>query len=149
MIHKKAGMKMDEKLKQLIDGLNVDLAHEYGAAIQYTYSAAVVSGLFRSSLKSFFEDEINDEMGHASYLSEKISALGGTPTTESAKVEQPTETKELLKASLQAEKDTIDRYEKRKKQAEELELTSLVVKLEDIIADEAGHKEEIERLLEE
>lgn len=149
MMHKKAGMKMDEKLKQLIDGLNVDLAHEYGAAIQYTYSAAVVSGLFRSSLKSFFEDEINDEMGHASYLSEKISALGGTPTTESAKVEQPTETKELLKASLQAEKDTIDRYEKRKKQAEELELTSLVVKLEDIIADEAGHKEEIERLLEE
>lgn len=88
---------MDEKLKQLIDGLNVDLAHEYGAAIQYTYSAAVVSGLFRASLKSFFADEINDEMGHASYLSEKISALGGTPTTESAKVEQPTETKELLK----------------------------------------------------
>lgn len=140
---------MDEKLKNLIDGLNVDLAHEYGAAIQYTYSAAVVSGLFRSSLKAFFEDEINDEMGHASYLSEKISALGGTPTTESAKVEQPTETKELLKASLQAEKATIDRYEERKKQAEDLGLTDLVVKLEDIIADEAGHKEEIERLLAE
>ncbi|HLQ70223.1 MAG TPA: ferritin-like domain-containing protein [Bacillota bacterium] len=138
---------MSNDLNTLIDGLNVDLAHEYGAAIQYTYSAAVVSGLYRSALKPFFEDEISDEMGHASYLSEKIAALGGTPTTESAPVEQPTEVKDLLQATLKAEKETIERYETRKKQAEELGLTELVVKLEDIIADETNHKEEAERLL--
>ncbi|MEW9675026.1 ferritin-like domain-containing protein [Lentibacillus sp. L22] len=138
---------MNEDLKKLIDGLNVDLAHEYGAAIQYTYSAAVVSGLYRSALKPFFESEINDEMGHAAYLSEKISALGGTPTTESAKVEQPTQVRDLLKATLQAESDTIDRYEERKKLADKLGYTELVVKLEDIIADETHHKEEVERLL--
>ncbi|WP_106498089.1 ferritin-like domain-containing protein [Lentibacillus sp. Marseille-P4043] len=138
---------MNEDLKQLIDGLNVDLSHEYGAAIQYTYSASVVSGLYRSALKPFFESEINDEMGHAAYLSEKISALGGTPTTKSAEVEQPTEVKALLEATLKAESATIDRYEQRKQQAADLGYTELVVKLEDLIADETHHKEEVERLL--
>ncbi|HLR02764.1 MAG TPA: ferritin-like domain-containing protein [Virgibacillus sp.] len=140
---------MNADLRELIDGLNEDLAHEYGAAIQYTYSASVVSGLFRSALKPFFEDEINDEMGHALYLSEKIAALGGTPTTESAPVEQPTDVSDLLEATLKAEQETIERYETRKKQAEALGYTELVVKLEDIISDETHHKEEAERLLDD
>lgn len=131
----------------LIEGLNVDLSHEYGAAIQYSYSASVVSGLYRSALKPFFEEEITDELGHALYLSEKIKSLGGLPTTTAAEVPQPTGVKELLEAVLKAESETIVRYEKRKKQAEELGYTELVVKLEDMIADETGHKEEVERLL--
>lgn len=140
---------MNQDTQKLIDGLNVDLAHEYGAAIQYSYSAAVVSGLYRSALKPFFEKEITDELGHAMYLSEKIKALGGTPTTKSADVPQPTEVRDLLEAALKAEKETIVRYEERKKQAADLGLTELVVELEDMIADETHHKEEIERLLED
>lgn len=136
-------------MKQLIDGLNEDLSHEYGAAIQYTYSASVVSGLYRSALKPFFEEEITDELGHALYLSEKIKSLGGTPTTSAAEVPQPTDVKDLLEATLKAESDTIKRYETRKQQAENLGLTELVVKLEDLISDETNHKEEIERLLED
>ena len=138
---------MDKELQDLIDGLNEDLSHEYGAAIQYTYSASVVSGLYRSALKPFFESEITDELGHALYLSEKIKSLGGTPTTKSADVPQPTDVKDLLEATLEAESATIERYEKRKKQAEALGYTELVVKLEDLITDETHHKEEVERLL--
>lgn len=134
-------------MEKLIEGLNVDLSHEYGAAIQYTYSASVVSGLYRSALKPFFEEEITDELGHALYLSEKIKSLGGTPTTKASEVPQPTDVKELLEAVRQAEADTVERYEKRKKQAEALRLTELVVQLEDMIADETRHKEEVERLL--
>jgi len=134
-------------MEQLIDGLNVDLSHEYGAAIQYTYSAAVVSGLYRAALKPFFEEEISDELGHALYLSEKIKALGGMPTTKAAEIPQPTDVKDLLEAVLTAESETVERYEKRKQQAEELNLTELVVQLEDMIADETRHKEEVERLL--
>lgn len=133
--------------EQLIEGLNIDLANEYGAAIQYTYSAAVVSGLYRSALKPFFEEEIADELNHALYLAEKIKSLGGSPTTEAAEVPRPTDVKGLLEAVLKAETDTIERYEERKKQAEELGLTELVVQLEDMIADETRHKEEVERLL--
>ncbi|MFD2042762.1 ferritin-like domain-containing protein [Ornithinibacillus salinisoli] len=140
---------MDKELQNLIDGLNEDLRHEYGAVIQYTYSASVVSGLYRSALKPFFESEISDELGHALYLSEKIKSLGGTPTTMTAVVPQPTNVKDLLLATLQSETNTIQRYEIRKQQAGTLGLTELVVKLEDLISDETHHKEEIERLLED
>lgn len=138
---------MDEKLSTLIEGLNTDLSNEYGAAVQYTYSASVVSGLYRTALKAFFEDEVQDELGHALYLSEKIKSLGGTPTTTVAEVPQPTDVKDILEALLKSESDTIVRYEERKKQADDLGLTALVVQLEDMIADETNHKEEIERLL--
>lgn len=138
---------MDQEKVKLIEGLNLDLAHEYGAAIQYTYSASVVSGLYRSALKPFFEEEITDELGHAMYLSEKIKALGGTPTTTAAEVPQPSEVKDLLEAVHKSESETIERYEERKKQAEDLRMTELVVQLEDMIADETRHKEEVERLL--
>lgn len=140
---------MENNIKQLIEGLNEDLSHEYGAVVQYTYSASVVSGLYRSALKPFFEAEITDEQGHALYLSEKIKSLGGIPTTKVAEVPQPTEVRDLLEAALQSEKDTVKRYEERIKLAEELGFTELVVKLEDLISDETHHKEEIERLLED
>ena len=138
---------MEKKLKELIEGLNEDLANEYSAAIMYTSYAATVTGLYRQTLKPFFEGEISDEQGHALYLAEKISTLGGTPTTVPAKVEQPTDVKDMLETAYQAEKETIERYEARKKQADELGLTELVIKLEDLIADETGHMEELGRIL--
>lgn len=138
---------MDAKMKELIDGLNEDLANEYGAVIMYTYYASVVSGLYRQVLKPFFEGEVADETGHALYLSEKVKTLGGTPTTTPSPVKQLADVKDMLEEALQAEIDTINRYEERKQQAEALGLTELTVKLDDFIADETGHKEEMERLL--
>lgn len=138
---------MDEKMRVLIEGLNEDLANEYAASIMYTYNAAVVSGLYRSVLKPFFESEVADEQGHALYLSEKISILGGTPTTTPAEVKQHTQVKPMLEEAMEAERQTIKRYEERKVQAEELGLTELSVKLDDLISDETGHYEEIGRML--
>ncbi|TLS38066.1 ferritin-like domain-containing protein [Pseudalkalibacillus caeni] len=138
---------MEQNMKELIDGLNEDLANEYAATIMYTNYAAVVSGLYRQTLKPFFESEIADEQGHALYLAEKIKTLGGTPTTAPAEVKQLTDVKEMLEEVHRAEKDTIERYEKRKKQADELGLTELVVTIEDMITDETGHMEETARIL--
>ncbi|MGJ9382786.1 ferritin-like domain-containing protein [Salipaludibacillus sp. CF4.18] len=140
---------MDAKTKELVEGLNEDLANEYAAVIMYTYNAAVVSGLYRQVLKPFFESEVTDEAGHALYLSEKIKTLGGTPTTTPAPVKQLNDVKDMLVEAHKAEKETIERYETRKKQAEALGLTELVVKIEDFIADETGHKEEMARLLDD
>lgn len=133
----------------LLKGLNEDLAHEYAACIMYTNNAAVVSGLYRQTLKPFFEAEIVDEQRHALYLAEKIKVLGGTPTTTPAEVKQPTEVKEMLAEARKAEKETIERYELRKNQADELGHTELVVKLEDMITDETHHMEELDRILQD
>lgn len=138
---------MDKQLEQLIEGLNTDLSHEYAATIMYTYNAAVVSGLYRQILKPVFEGEIADEQSHALYLSEKITTLGGTPTTTPANVKQLSDVKEMLEEVRKSEKDTINRYEERKQQASALGMTELVVKLEDMIADETHHMEEMDRLL--
>ncbi|MCD8509837.1 MAG: ferritin-like domain-containing protein [Bacillus sp. (in: Bacteria)] len=135
------------KMEQLIDGLNEDLANEYAACIMYTNYAAVVSGLYRQTLKPLFESEISDEQGHALYLAEKIKTLGGTPTTVPAEVTQTNDVQEMLEEVRKAEKETIDRYELRKQQAEELRQTELVVRLEDMIADETKHMEEMDRIL--
>lgn len=140
---------MDQKMNELIEGLNEDLANEYAAQIMYNNYAAVVSGLYRQTLKPFFLSEISDEQGHALYLAEKIKTLGGVPTTSTAKVKQTYDVKEMLLEAKQAEEDTIKRYEKRKNQAEALGLTELVIKLEDLIADETNHKEEMQRLLDD
>ena len=140
---------MHQDTQTLIDGLNEDLAGEYGAVIQYTYAAAVVTGFSRQILKDFFEEEIPDESGHALYLAEKIRTLGGIPTTEPAKIEQLTDIKDILQAILKAEEDTIARYTKRIEQAEKVGDIGLKVQLEDMIADETGHKEEVQRLLQD
>lgn len=138
---------MEAKMKELIDGLNEDLANEYASVIMYTNYAAVVTGMYRQVLKPFFEEETTDELGHALYLAEKIKTLGGEPTITPAEVKQTDNVKEMLENSRQAEKETIERYKKRVKQAEELGLIELQVKLEDLIADETNHMEEMDRLL--
>lgn len=140
---------MEQKMKELIDDLNTDLANEYAAVIQYTYYAATIKGIHYEMFKPFFEKEIPDETGHALYLSEKISIYGGTPTTTPAPVKQVTELKDMLIEARKAEQDTIQRYKNRIEQAEELGLKELAIKLEDIIVDETEHFERMERILQD
>ncbi|WP_026703348.1 ferritin-like domain-containing protein [Salibacterium aidingense] len=138
---------MDNKTKELIDGLNEDLANEYAAIIMYNNYAAVVSGMYRQVLKPFFEGEVTDEQRHALYLAEKIKTLGGEPTTKPADVKQTDDVKTMLEAARDSEEETISRYKTRAKQADDLGLIELQIKLEDFIADETGHMEELQRLL--
>lgn len=138
---------MAEGKKELIDGLNVDLAGEYQAIITYLLFSRLVNGPLRPELSKFFESEIEDELGHAKLLSQKIVALGGTPTTTPAEVRLSDDNREMLQIALQAEKDTIDRYTKRIDQAEAAGELGLKVDLEDLVSDETQHREDIERIL--
>ncbi|MCS1351953.1 ferritin-like domain-containing protein [Mechercharimyces sp. CAU 1602] len=138
---------MDAKLKTLIDGLNEDLGYEYAAVIQYTNNAAVVSGLSRQTLKPFFEAEARDEIGHASYLAEKIATLGGDPVVEPKPVKMISDVRTMLQHARDEEAATIKRYKERMDQAEAVGEIALKIQLEDMIADETNHKEELERLL--
>ncbi|MBD1371063.1 ferritin-like domain-containing protein [Hazenella sp. IB182357] len=140
---------MDANKKQLLDGLNEDLAQELTAIHQYIYNAAVVTGLARLTLKDFFEAEASDEASHAQYLADKIATLGGEPVVNSYEVKRTRDVKEMLEVTLQAEIDTIKRYTERIQQAEACGEIELKIKLEDLIADETRHKEEMERLLQD
>ena len=134
-------------MQELIDGLNTDLAHEFNAIITYRLFASMCHGPYRQEIRSFFESEIPDELEHAKFLADKIVALGGTPTSEPAPVKLTTDNREMFEITLKAERDTVERYEKRIAQAEELGQTGLKIRLEDFIVDETEHAEEIDRFL--
>ncbi len=131
----------------LIDGLNEDLANEYQAIIMYNSFAAMVSGIHRPMLKQFFEAEIPEETRHASFLADKITALGGIPVTRAAEFKPATANREMLEQVLEAESMTIKRYVERRKQAEAFGDYGLATDLDTIISDETKHKEETEKLL--
>ena len=140
-------MTSDSDIEALVEGLNTDLAHEYQAILMYNSYAAMVYGMHRPTLKQFFETELPEELTHAQFLADKITALGGTPTTEPAPLDLASEPKEMLEQVLEAEAETIERYVKRREQAEAASEYGLVTELDDIIRDETEHKEETEKLL--
>jgi bacterioferritin len=134
-------------VKELIDGLNEDLAAEYGAVILYRTYAALVTGPNRQELRDFFEREIPDEMGHAALLADKIVALGGTPTVVPAPVPMAKDNREMLENALQGEVDTIERYTRRIDQAEALGELAIKLQIENLIVDESNHRDSIRRML--
>ncbi len=133
--------------EQMIDLLNGDLASEYAAVIQYLTYAAKVTGPNRNELSQFFQEEIPGETGHAKFLADKIVALGGTPTVTPSDVPQVADNKGMLEAVLAAERAAVARYIERASQAEAMGQKGLQVQLEDMVADETGHMEQVERIL--
>jgi bacterioferritin len=133
--------------KQIIKGLNEDLAGELGAIIQYLTYAAKVTGPYRPQLSQFFLAEVADEQLHAQFLANKIVALGGEPTTTPRPVPPAATNREMLEAVLAAERQAVKDYTKRAKAAEALGDKGLAVQLEDMVRDESGHSEETERIL--
>jgi bacterioferritin len=133
--------------EELIRGLNEDLAAEWGTIIRYTYQASKSFGLLGAELREIFEQEVQDELGHAKFLTDVIVDLGGEPTTTPRDFDKPVGLKAMLELDLKMELQDIENYKKRAKQAEELGEAELKVKLEEMAADEAGHARELRRLL--
>lgn len=140
-------MQRNEATDALIRGLNEDLRGEFQAVIMYRLYASMVQGPYRGELRTFFSNEIPEEMTHAQILADKISALGGTPAADAAPVTVVTEPKEMLEAALKAEMETIERYLERRKQAEEAGEHGLVAQFDDIISDETNHRDELRQIL--
>src|SRR5687768_13251637 len=120
--------------KELLDGLNEDLRGEFQAVIMYRLYASMVQGPYRQELRTFFANEIPEELGHAQILADKIAALGGTPAATAAAVPVVSEPKAMLQAALKAEVETIERYVQRRKQAEDAGEHGLAAEFDTIIA---------------
>lgn len=131
----------------LIDGLNEDLRGEFQAVIMYRLFASMVQGPYRQELRTFFANEIPEELMHAQILADKISAMGGTPAAEAAKVKVVHEAKEMIQVALDAEIETIARYVKRRKQAEDAGEHGLAAQFDDLIMDETHHRDELKQML--
>lgn len=133
--------------EELIQGLNHDLAAELGTVIRYTYQSSKATGFAGVELREILEDEITDELGHATYLMDVIVDLGGEPVTTPQTFDKPEGLKAMLELDLEMEKQDVEHYRTHSVLAGELGLVELTMKLEEMAADEAGHARELRRLL--
>lgn len=137
----------DAARQALIDGLNEDLRGEFQAVIMYRLYASLLQGPYRQELRAFFAAEIPEELTHAQILADKLASLGAEPATTPAPVKVTRDAKEMLQTALKAEVETLDRYIRRRKQAEDAGEYGLSVHLDDIIADETHHRDELQQML--
>ena len=133
--------------KALIEALNGDLANEYAAVIQYNTYAAAVKGPHREDLRRFFQAEVPDELLHAQFLADKIVRLGGIPTTQVSRVTPATTAEEMLRAVRDAEDRAVTSYTERLAQADAVGDIPLRIQLENFIADESNHRDEVDLML--
>src|SRR4029450_10479657 len=106
--------------EMLIDGLNEDLAREYQAIIAYTVYSQVLKGAEYMAIAAELEVHAGQELQHALTIAKQIDYLGGMPTTEALPVKQSEDAREMLRADLKNETDTIRAYRERVVECEAL-----------------------------
>jgi bacterioferritin len=139
--------KTNVKKNKLLEGLNQDLQAEFQAIIMYRLYASMVQGPYRQELRTFFANEIPEELTHAQILADKIAAMGGTPAAAPTPVVVVADAKAMLEVALKAEIETLARYITRRRQAEAAGEHGLAAELDTIIADESNHRDELRQML--
>lgn len=125
--------------EKLIELLNLDLALEYSAGVQYIQHAAVLSGAAYGDIIKELKIHATEEFGHAQVLADQIDFLGGVPTVDIGKIHTSDDNDEMLEQDLAGEMDAIKRYKLRIEQTEELKELALAQQLRNILAMEQEH----------
>jgi bacterioferritin len=133
--------------QDLIEGLNEDLAAELATIIRYNYQAGKMVGPVSQGLRAWFREELQDELGHAAYLTDVIVDLGGQPTTSPKEFTKPDGLKEMLDLDLEMELGDVEHYKAHAALADELGYAEIKMKLEEMAADEEGHARDLRRIL--
>ncbi|HEX2226580.1 MAG TPA: ferritin-like domain-containing protein [Candidatus Binatia bacterium] len=132
--------------EELINGLNEDLNLELQALLRGVYHAAAGRGMLGHELRELLKKELPSELEHATFLADKIVALGGEVRIRPGMPEEFGAARELLQQNIAAERKIISNYAKRIEQAAEFGDKGLVIHLENMLASETEHLEELERL---
>jgi bacterioferritin len=132
----------------LIDSLNRVLGMELSAVIQYMQHSFLVTGREREVYRSWFRDQSDEAHDHAEMLGDKIVALGGVPTVEPGEIRQATDLAEMLRQDLELERAAMQAYMEAWRACGDTELPTKFL-LEERIAQEQRHVEELEKLTSE
>src|SRR5450432_3762754 len=125
--------------KQLIDKLNEDLSREYQAIIAYVVYSQALKGAEYMSIASELEKHAAEELRHALTIAKHVDYLGGMPTNAAQPVKLTDKPKEMLRADLKNESDTIRAYRERVKQCEELGEYAIAEDIREILRQEQEH----------
>jgi bacterioferritin len=126
--------------KALIAGLNDDLAREYQAVIAYVVYSQVLTGAEYMNIAKELEVHAGEELQHAITIAKHIDYLGGEPTVTPKPVAPPKDAKQMLRADLDNETETIRQYRERLRQAEALDEFAIAEDLREILRQEQEHQ---------
>ena len=132
--------------EELINGLNEDLNLELETILRSVYHAAAGRGMLGHELRELIKKEMPGEVEHAMFLADKIVALGGEVRIRPAVPAELGAARQLLDENIAAERKIINNYAKRIDQASEFGDKGLVIRLENMLAAETDHLEQLERL---
>src|ERR1700736_2016443 len=112
----KSGANDPAKRDALIKDLNGDLSREYQAVIAYVVYSQVLKGAEYMNIAAELEKHAGEELQRAITIAKQIDYLGGTPTVQPAPVKVTEDNKEMLRADLENENNTIRNYRLRIRQ---------------------------------
>lgn len=104
--------------EQLIKDLNEDLAREYQAIIAYVIYSQVLKGAEFMGIAQELEKHAAEELKHALIISKQVDYLGGMPAAQPKPVHVTDDNREMLRADLRNETETIRQYRQRVRQCE-------------------------------
>ena len=132
--------------EDLINGLNEDLNLELETLLRSVYHAAAGRGMLGHELRELLKKELPGELDHATFLADKIVALGGEVRIRPAMPAEFGAARELLQQNIAAERKIIGNYARRIDQAAEFGDKGLAIRLENMLSAETDHLEQLERL---
>ncbi|HOP95692.1 MAG TPA: ferritin-like domain-containing protein [Dictyoglomaceae bacterium] len=134
-----------QELKNL---LNEAIAGEIQVSIQYMWQHVLWKGTEHFAVKDELKNIAIEEMKHAEKIAERLSYLGGVPTTKPNPIFVGETLKEMLEQDVKDEETTINLYKKIIEKAKsEGDITTAKI-FEDILEDEEDHHDTFTSLLE-
>jgi bacterioferritin len=126
--------------QQLIRDLNEDLAREYQAIIAYVVYSQTLKGAEYMAIAAELEKHASEELAHALTVAKHIDYLGGTPIVAPKPVKVTDDAREILRADLDNENDTVRNYRMRVTQCEKLGEYGIAEDIREILRQEQEHQ---------
>ena len=135
--------------KEMLDMLNKAIAREMQVTIQYMWQHVMWKGLKGFAVKDELKSIAITEMKHAEEIAERLTYLGGTPTTKPEPIFVGGSLKEMIEHDKKDEEGAIKMYKDIIKMAKDEgdEVTKRT--FQRILADEEEHHDTFSGLLEE
>jgi bacterioferritin len=126
--------------EKLIQDLNEDLAREYQAIIAYVIYSQVLKGAEYMDIAGELENHAAQELKHALIIAKQVDYLGGMPVAQPKPVQVTDDNKEMLRADLKNETETIRNYRARVRQCEALGEYAMAELIRGILVNEQDHQ---------
>ena len=134
---------------EIVVALNEALAWELRAITMYAHYSAYVSGIHRSHLATYFNNEVTESIAHAATVRAAIVKLDGEAITErdSTAIPHTSDYLEMLKEAYKTEKNASETYGRILPMIQEIGDSELYDALEVIYFDELRSVEELRMML--